>query len=92
MQICMYCMGMCSYIMYCLQIARIMAVLQQQRQQQVGGTGVGSKLSPSHLGGGGPKMPMSDSLPHPGLGGSVADMHPKAQGPYSGEWGSPPSS
>lgn len=70
-----------------------MAVLQQQRQQQqqqqVGGTGVGvgvgvgSKLSPSHLGGVGPKM--SDSLPHPGLGGSVADLHPKAQGPYSGE-------
>lgn len=72
-----------------------MAVLQQQRQQQqqqqLGGTGVGvgvglsSKLSPSHLGGVGPKMPMSDSLAHPGLGGSVADLHPKAQGPYSGE-------
>lgn len=64
-----------------------MAVLQQQRQQQqhVGGTGGSSKLSPSHLGGSGPKMPMSDPLSHPGLAGSVADLHQKTQGAYSGE-------
>ncbi|KAL0179633.1 hypothetical protein M9458_025075, partial [Cirrhinus mrigala] len=64
-----------------------MAVLQQQRQQQqqhVGGTGGSSKLSPSHLGGSGPKMPMSDPLSHPGLAGSVADLHQKTQGTYSG--------
>ncbi|XP_050979979.1 trinucleotide repeat-containing gene 6B protein [Labeo rohita] len=69
------------------QLARIMAVLQQQRQQQqqhVGGTGGSSKLSPSHLGGSGPKMPMSDPLSHPGLAGSVADLHQKTQGTYSG--------
>ncbi|KAG7226526.1 hypothetical protein INR49_003848 [Caranx melampygus] len=70
------------------QLARIMAVLQQQRQQQqVGGLGGSSKLSPSHhVGGGigGPKLPGSDSLPHPGLAGSVADMHQKTLGPYSG--------
>jgi hypothetical protein len=64
-----------------LQLARIVAVLQQQRQQQ--GVGGGSKLSPSDLGGGGPKLPMTDSLPHPGMGGSV-DLHQKTQG-YSGE-------
>uniref|UniRef100_A0A8C7QA72 Trinucleotide repeat containing adaptor 6B n=1 Tax=Oncorhynchus mykiss TaxID=8022 RepID=A0A8C7QA72_ONCMY len=69
------------------QLARIVAILQQQRQQQqqqqgVGGVGVGSKLSPSHLGGGGPKLPMADSLPHPGMGGSL-DLHQKTQG-YSG--------
>uniref|UniRef100_UPI003AAB16C5 trinucleotide repeat-containing gene 6B protein isoform X1 n=1 Tax=Centroberyx gerrardi TaxID=166262 RepID=UPI003AAB16C5 len=70
------------------QLARIMAVLQQQRQQQqVGGVGGSSKLSPSHLGGGGgggPKLPGADSLPHPGLPGSVADLHQKTHGPYSG--------
>ncbi|XP_051968313.1 trinucleotide repeat-containing gene 6B protein-like isoform X1 [Xyrauchen texanus] len=67
------------------QLARIMAVLQQQRQQQqVGGTGGSSKLSPSHLGGSGPKMPMSDPLSHPGLAGSVADLHQKTPGTYSG--------
>lgn len=60
-----------------------MAVLQQQRQQQqVGSVGGSSKLSPSHLGG--PKMPMSDSLTHPGLAGSVADLHQKTQSTYSG--------
>jgi len=67
-----------------------MAVLQQQRQQQqqqqhLGGTGGSSKLSPSHLGGSGPKMPMSDAISHPGLAGSVADLHQKTQGAYSGE-------
>ncbi len=63
-----------------------MAVLQQQRQQQhVGGPGGSSKLSPSHLGGSGPKMSMSDPLSHPGLAGSVADLHQKTQGTYSGE-------
>lgn len=63
-----------------------MAVLQQQRQQQqhLGGPGGGSKLSPSHLGGSGPKMPMSDPLSHPGLAASVADLHQKTQGTYSG--------
>ncbi|XP_028263357.1 trinucleotide repeat-containing gene 6B protein isoform X2 [Parambassis ranga] len=67
------------------QLARIMAVLQQQRQQQqVGGLGGSSKLSPSHHGGGGPKLPGADSLPHPGLAGSVADLHQKTLGPYSG--------
>ncbi|XP_055031103.2 trinucleotide repeat-containing gene 6B protein [Misgurnus anguillicaudatus] len=68
------------------QLARIMAVLQQQRQQQqqVGSAGGSSKLSPSHLGAGGPKMPMSDPLSHPGLAGSVVDMHQKTQGTYSG--------
>ncbi|XP_036416334.1 trinucleotide repeat-containing gene 6B protein isoform X3 [Colossoma macropomum] len=72
------------------QLARIMAVLQQQRQQQqqqqqqqVGSAVGSSKLSPSHLGSGGPKMPMSDSLSHPGLGGSVADLHLKSA-TYSG--------
>ncbi|XP_014063752.2 trinucleotide repeat-containing gene 6B protein isoform X5 [Salmo salar] len=66
------------------QLARIVAVLQQQRQQQQG-VGGGSKLSPSDLGGGGPKLPMADSLPHPGMGGSV-DLHQKTQG-YSGYGG-----
>uniref|UniRef100_A0A8C8GDE1 Uncharacterized protein n=1 Tax=Oncorhynchus tshawytscha TaxID=74940 RepID=A0A8C8GDE1_ONCTS len=65
------------------QLARIVAVLQQQRQQQ--GVGGGSKLSPSDLGGGGPKLSMTDSLPHPGMGGSV-DLHQKTQG-YSGYGG-----
>ncbi|XP_069012136.1 trinucleotide repeat-containing gene 6B protein isoform X4 [Embiotoca jacksoni] len=70
------------------QLARIMAVLQQQRQQQqVGGLGSSSKLSPSHHGGGvggGPKLPGADPLPHPSLAGSVADLHQKTLGPYSG--------
>nr|XP_046232380.1 trinucleotide repeat-containing gene 6B protein isoform X2 [Scatophagus argus] len=70
------------------QLARIMAVLQQQRQQQqVGGLGSSSKLSPSHhggVGGGGPKLPGADPLSHPGLVGSVADLHQKTLGPYSG--------
>ncbi|XP_074518731.1 trinucleotide repeat-containing gene 6B protein isoform X2 [Halichoeres trimaculatus] len=70
------------------QLARIMAVLQQQRQQQqVGGLGGSSKLSPSHhggVGGGGPKLPGVDPLPHPGLAGSMADLHQKTLGPYSG--------
>lgn len=76
-------------VFFFLQLARIMAVLQQQRQQQqqqhLGGTVGGSKLSPSHLGGSGPKMPMSDAISHPGLAGSVADLHQKTQGTYSGE-------
>lgn len=66
-----------------------MAVLQQQRQQQqVGGLGGSSKLSPSHHGGvgaGGPKLPGADPLPHPGLAGSMADLHQKSLGAYSGE-------
>uniref|UniRef100_A0A8C5GER4 TNRC6 PABC binding domain-containing protein n=1 Tax=Gouania willdenowi TaxID=441366 RepID=A0A8C5GER4_GOUWI len=68
------------------QLARIMAVLQQQRQQQqqVGGLSGSSKLSPSHHGGLGPKLPMADPLPHPGLSASVADLHQKNLGPYSG--------
>lgn len=63
-----------------------MAVL---RQQQAGGLGGSSKLSPSHhsgIGGGGAKLPGADPLPHPGLAGSVADMHQKSLGPYSGLW------
>ena len=64
-------------------------MLQQQRQQQQGGgLGGSSKLSPSHhgVGGmGGPKLPVADPLPHPGLSGSVADLHSKNLGPYSGE-------
>jgi len=68
-------------------------VLQQQRQQQqVGGLGGSSKLSPSHhggVGGVGPKLLGSDSLPHPGLAGTVADLHQKTLGPYSGERWSP---
>lgn len=69
------------------QLARIMAVLQQQRQQQAGVLGGSSKLSPSHhggVGGGGPKLPGADTLLHPGLAGSIADMHQKSLGPYSG--------
>ncbi|XP_015819163.1 trinucleotide repeat-containing gene 6B protein isoform X1 [Nothobranchius furzeri] len=67
------------------QLARIMAVLQQQRQlQQVGGLGGSSKLSPSHQGGVGPKLPGAEPLPHPGLAGSVADLQQKALGSYSG--------
>lgn len=70
----------------CPQLARIMAVL---RQQQAGGLGGSSKLSPSHhggIGGGGAKLPGADLLPHPGLAGSVADLHQKSLGPYSGLW------
>nr|XP_023670236.1 trinucleotide repeat-containing gene 6B protein-like [Paramormyrops kingsleyae] len=68
------------------QLARIMAVLQQQKQQQqVGGPGGGPKLSPSHMGGGVPKQTMADPLPHPGLGGSLAEqLHQKTQGAYPG--------
>ncbi|XP_035389130.1 trinucleotide repeat-containing gene 6B protein isoform X1 [Electrophorus electricus] len=67
------------------QLARIMAVLQHQRQQQqVGSAGGSSKLSPSHVAGAGPKMPMSDSLSHAALGGSVADLHQKSSAAYSG--------
>uniref|UniRef100_A0A1A7X286 Trinucleotide repeat containing 6B n=1 Tax=Iconisemion striatum TaxID=60296 RepID=A0A1A7X286_9TELE len=67
------------------QLARIMAVLQQQRQlQQVGGLGGSSKLSPSHQGGVGPKLSGAETLPHPGLAGSVADLQQKALGSYSG--------
>lgn len=60
-------------------------MLQQQRQG--GGLGGTSKLSPSHHSGvgGGPKLPGPDSLPHPGLAGSVADLHQKNLGPYSGK-------
>uniref|UniRef100_A0A3Q3E397 Uncharacterized protein n=1 Tax=Labrus bergylta TaxID=56723 RepID=A0A3Q3E397_9LABR len=71
------------------QLARIMAVLrQQQQQQQVGGLGGSSKLSPSHHSGGvggGPKLPGAESLPHPGLAASMADLHQKTLGHYSGE-------
>lgn len=69
------------------QLARIMAVLQQQRQQQAGVLGGSSKLSPSHhggVGGGGPKLPGADTLLHPGLTGTIADMHQKSLGSYSG--------
>ncbi|XP_029365052.1 trinucleotide repeat-containing gene 6B protein-like isoform X2 [Echeneis naucrates] len=71
------------------QLARIMAILQQQRQHQQGGVGGAaaggsSKLSPSHLGGGLSKQPMVDSLPHPGMGGPLSDLHAKTQGMYSG--------
>ncbi|XP_069557422.1 trinucleotide repeat-containing gene 6B protein-like isoform X2 [Brachyistius frenatus] len=72
------------------QLARIMAILQQQRQHQqggVGGAGTGggsSKLSPSHLGGGLSKQAMVDPLPHPGIGGPLSDLHAKTQGMYSG--------
>ncbi|KAM9425461.1 LOW QUALITY PROTEIN: trinucleotide repeat-containing gene 6B protein [Pholidichthys leucotaenia] len=69
------------------QLARIMAVLQQQRQhQQVGGLNSSSKLSPSHHGGSGGgalKLPGADPLPHPGFAGSVGDLQ-KPFGPYSG--------
>ncbi|XP_017166169.1 trinucleotide repeat-containing gene 6B protein [Poecilia reticulata] len=70
------------------QLARIMTVLQQQQQQrqhqQIGGLGSGSKFSPSHHGGSGPKLPGAEALPHPGLAGSVADLQQKPFGPYSG--------
>ncbi|KAL4658044.1 trinucleotide repeat-containing gene 6B protein-like [Arapaima gigas] len=71
------------------QLARVMAILQQQRQQQQQqqqpGTGTGSKLSPSHLGGGVPKQTMgADQLPHLGMVGSLADLHAKTQAGYSG--------
>lgn len=64
-------------------------MLQQQRQQQqVGGLGGNSKLSPSHHtpGGVGPKLPGAESLPHAGLSGSVADLHQKPLGPYYSEY------
>ncbi|CDQ74365.1 unnamed protein product [Oncorhynchus mykiss] len=68
------------------QLARIMAILQQQRQQQqqgvVGGGSGSSKLSPSL--GGAPKQPMADSMPHPGMGGPLSDLHAKTQAMYSG--------
>uniref|UniRef100_A0A087XJS6 Trinucleotide repeat containing adaptor 6B n=1 Tax=Poecilia formosa TaxID=48698 RepID=A0A087XJS6_POEFO len=71
------------------QLARIMTVLQQQRQhQQIGGLGSGSKFSPSHHGGSGPKLPGAEALPHPGLAGSVADLQQKPFGPYSAGFGS----
>jgi len=63
-------------------------MLRQQQAAGVGGVGGGgSKLSPSHLGVGvaGSKLPGVEALGHAGLGGSVADMHPKAHGGYSGE-------
>ncbi|MED6267387.1 hypothetical protein CHARACLAT_011664 [Characodon lateralis] len=67
------------------QLARIMAVLQQQRQQQqIGGLGGGPKLSPSHHGGVGPKLSGAETLPHPGLAGSVAELQQKPFGSYSG--------
>ncbi|XP_055008777.1 trinucleotide repeat-containing gene 6B protein-like isoform X2 [Boleophthalmus pectinirostris] len=72
------------------QLARIMAILQQQRQQQqtgVGGQapiGGNSKLSPSHLGGGISKQSIVDPLQHPGMGGPLSDIHAKSQGMYSG--------
>ncbi|XP_034566838.1 trinucleotide repeat-containing gene 6B protein-like [Notolabrus celidotus] len=69
------------------QLARIMAILQQQRQHQQGGVAPGggsSKLSPSHLGGGLTKQPMGDPLQHPGMGGALSDLHAKTQGMYSG--------
>ncbi|TWW69484.1 Trinucleotide repeat-containing gene 6B protein [Takifugu flavidus] len=69
-------------------LARIMAILQQQRQQPggVGGPAAGGgnpKLSPSHLGGGLSKQPMGDTLPHSGMGGALSDLHAKTQGMYS---------
>ncbi|KAM8887820.1 trinucleotide repeat-containing gene 6B protein isoform 1-T1 [Synchiropus picturatus] len=68
------------------QLARIMAVLQQQRQQQqVGGLGSSNtKLSPSHHGGIGAKLPGADPLPNQGMSASIADLHQKHPGPYSG--------
>ncbi|KAM4715068.1 LOW QUALITY PROTEIN: trinucleotide repeat-containing gene 6B protein [Anableps anableps] len=65
------------------QLARIMAVLQRQHQQ-IGGLGGSSKFSPPHHGGVGPKLPGAETLPHPGLAGSVAELQPKPFGPYSG--------
>lgn len=71
------------------QLARIMAILQQQRQQQQTGNGgqapvgANSKLSPSHLGGI-PKQPIVDPLPNPGMGGPLSDLHAKTQGMYPG--------
>ncbi|XP_014838571.1 PREDICTED: trinucleotide repeat-containing gene 6B protein-like isoform X2 [Poecilia mexicana] len=71
------------------QLARIMAILQQRQQQQVGVGGAtpgggNSKLSPSHLGGGVSKQSMVDPLPHTGMGGPLSDLHAKSQGMYSG--------
>ncbi|XP_061892920.1 trinucleotide repeat-containing gene 6B protein-like isoform X2 [Entelurus aequoreus] len=61
------------------QLARIVAILQQQRHQH-GGAAVGSsKLSPSHRGGSLSNQPMVDSFPHP-----ASDLHSKMQGMYSG--------
>ncbi|XP_061764923.1 trinucleotide repeat-containing gene 6B protein isoform X1 [Nerophis ophidion] len=66
------------------QLARIMAVLQQQRQQQqVGSLGGSVKLSPSHHGGNGAKLPGVDSLPYQSLAGCVAELHQKTHGPYA---------
>ncbi|XP_061556018.1 trinucleotide repeat-containing gene 6B protein-like isoform X1 [Phycodurus eques] len=66
------------------QLARIVAVLQQQRLNH-GGAAAGSlKLSPSHLGGSLSKQPILDSYPPPGVGGPVSDPHSKMQGMYSG--------
>lgn len=67
-----------------------MAILQQQRQHQQGGVGGAapggsSKLSPSHLGGGLSKQAMVDPVPHPGIGGTLSDLHTKTPGMYSGE-------
>ncbi|KAG7233474.1 hypothetical protein INR49_006989, partial [Caranx melampygus] len=67
---------------------RIMAILQQQRQHQQGGVGGaaagGGELKLSPLTGGGlSKQPMVDSLPHPGMGGPLSDLHAKTQGMYS---------
>ncbi|XP_019726466.1 trinucleotide repeat-containing gene 6B protein isoform X2 [Hippocampus comes] len=72
------------------QLARIVAILQQQRHQHGGVAAGSSKLSPSHLGGSLSKQPMGDSYPPPGVGGPVSDPHSKMQGVYSGlELGSP---
>ncbi|XP_061158806.1 trinucleotide repeat-containing gene 6B protein-like isoform X1 [Syngnathus typhle] len=61
------------------QLARIVAILQQQRHQHGGVAAGSSKLSPSHLGGSLSKQPMVDSYPPPG-----SDPHSKMQGMYSG--------
>lgn len=82
----------CPYSTYLSssQLARIMAIIQQQRQQQqvgVGGATPGGgnpKLSPSHIGGGVSKQSMVDPLPHAGMGGNLPDLHAKSQGMYSG--------
>ncbi|XP_061701053.1 trinucleotide repeat-containing gene 6B protein-like [Syngnathoides biaculeatus] len=66
------------------QLARILAILQQQRLNH-GGAAAGSlKLSPSHLGGSLSKQPIVDSYAPPGVGGPVSDPHSKMQGMYSG--------
>ncbi|XP_077358159.1 trinucleotide repeat containing adaptor 6Bb.1 [Festucalex cinctus] len=66
------------------QLARIVAILQQQRHQHGGVTAGASKLSPSHLGGSLSKQPVVDSYPPPGVAGPVSDPHSKIQGMYSG--------